>query len=109
GARIANMSLGGTFGEPLVRDAFAANPQVLFVISAGNNGDDTQVSGQTTFPCSWDPTTSSVPGAVDNVVCVAASDQDDARAVFSNWGKTNVDIAAPGTETLSTYTTALVF
>ena len=109
GARIANMSLGGTFGEPLVRDAFAANPQVLFVISAGNNGDDTQVSGQTTFPCSWDPTTSSVPGAVDNVVCVAASDQDDARAVFSNWGKTNVDIAAPGTETLSTYTTAPVF
>ena len=109
GARIANMSLGGTFGEPLVRDAFAANPQVLFVISAGNNGKDTQVSGQTTFPCSWDPTTSSVPGAVDNVVCVAASDQNDAKASFSNWGKTNVDIAAPGTETLSTFTTSPAF
>ncbi|TXH40910.1 MAG: hypothetical protein E6Q90_12825 [Actinobacteria bacterium] len=109
GAKIANMSLGGTFEEPLVRDAFAANPQVLFVISAGNDGRDTQLSGQTTFPCSYDPTTSSVQGAVDNVVCVAASDQDDARANFSNWGKTNVDIAAPGTETLSTYTTAPAF
>ena len=109
GAKIANMSLGGTFGDPLVRDAFAANPQVLFVISAGNNGDDTEISGQTTYPCSWDPSTSSIAGAVDNVVCVAASDQNDAKASFSNWGKNNVDLAAPGTETLSTYTTSPKF
>src|SRR5690606_23947621 len=51
-----------------------------------------------------DPSTSGIPGAVDNVVCVAASDQNDLRASFSNWGKQKVDLAAPGTETLSTYT-----
>ena len=97
GAKIANMSLGGTTPEPLVRAAFAANPQVLFVVSAGNSGL------QTTYPCSWDPSTSGISGAVDNVVCVAASDQNDQKASFSNWGLVNVDIAAPGTETLSTY------
>lgn len=103
GAKIANMSLGGTTGDTLVRDAFAANPQVLFVISAGNNGQNNENPGSTTYPCSFDPTTSGITGAVDNVVCVAASDQNDAKASFSNWGKTKVDLAAPGTEILSTY------
>ncbi|MBK6764085.1 MAG: S8 family serine peptidase [Micrococcales bacterium] len=104
GATIANMSLGGTSSNALVRDALAANPNVLFLIAAGNNGQDVEINGQTTYPCSWDPTTSGIPGAVDNVVCVAASDQNDLRASFSNWGKVKVDLAAPGTETLSTYT-----
>lgn len=103
GARIANMSLGGTTGNSLVRDAFAANPQVLFVISAGNDGWNVEVPGQTKYPCAWDPTTSGIAGAVDNVVCVAASDQKDGKASFSNWGKVKVDLAAPGTEVLSTY------
>jgi subtilisin family serine protease len=103
GAQVANMSLGGTTGSTLVRDALAENPQVLYVIAAGNNGKDVELGGQTTFPCSWDPTTSGIPGAVDNVVCVAASDQNDLRASFSNWGRTKVDLAAPGTEILSTY------
>ncbi len=103
GAKIANMSLGGTSANNLVRDAFAANPDVLYVISAGNDGKDVEVSGQTTYPCSFDPTTSGIPGALDNIVCVAASNQTDGKASFSNWGSTKVDIAAPGTETLSTY------
>ena len=38
GARVANMSLGGTVVNTAVRDAFAHNPQTLFVISAGNDG-----------------------------------------------------------------------
>lgn len=102
GAKIANMSLGGTSGSTLIRDAFAANPQTLFVISAGNDGKNVELSGQTTYPCSYDPRDSG--SAVDNVICVAASDQNDLKASFSNWGKVKVDIAAPGTETLSTYT-----
>ncbi len=103
GARIANMSLGGVSVSTLQRDAFAANPQVLFVVAAGNNGQDNEVTGQSVNPCSADPSTSGIPGAVDNVVCVAASDQNDAKASFSNWGRTKVDLAAPGTEILSTY------
>ncbi len=41
GARAANISLGEDVrnaGEELIRDAIAANPETLFVISAGNNG-----------------------------------------------------------------------
>ncbi len=104
GAKIANMSLGGFDGDSLVRDAFAANPNVLFVVSAGNDTNNNDATP--TYPCSYDPTTSGISGAIDNVVCVAASDQNDSKASFSNWGKTKVDIAAPGTETLSTYTYA---
>ncbi len=37
------------------------------------------------------------PGALNNVVCVAATDQNDVRASFSNHNKM-VDIAAPGVE-----------
>ena len=102
GARIANMSLGGTGKNDLVRDALAANPQTLFVIAAGNDNVDNDLAPR--YPCSFDPTTSSITGAVDNVVCVAASDQNDGKASFSNWGKTRVDLAAPGTQTMSTYT-----
>lgn len=107
GAKIANMSLGGSTANTLVRDAFAANPQVLYVISAGNDTNNNDVSAR--YPCAWDPSTSGIPNAVDNVVCVAASDQNDAKASFSNWGKTRVDVAAPGTEVLSTYPFTDVF
>ncbi len=102
GAKIANMSLGGTSQSLLVRDALAANPQTLFVIAAGNDNVDNDLSPR--YPCAFDPST--VPGAIDNVVCVAASDQNDGKASFSNWGKTTVDLAAPGTQILSTYTYA---
>lgn len=102
GARVANMSLGGTTGNVAIRNALAANPKTLYVISAGNSGQNTEVSGQTTYPCSYDPRDSG--GPVDNVVCVAATDQADKIASFSNWGKTKVDLAAPGTQILSTYT-----
>ncbi len=103
GAAVANMSLGGTSYSQAERDAFAANPKTLYVVSAGNDGKDVEVAGQTTYPCSYSPTDSAIAGAVDNIVCVAASNQTDAKAPFSNWGKVKVDLAAPGTETLSTY------
>lgn len=103
GARVANLSLGGPGFNALFRDAFAANPNTLFVIAAGNDGRNSEVPGYAGYPCSYDPSTSSIPGAVDNIVCVAASDQNDAKAYFSNWGAVKVDVAAPGTEILSTY------
>jgi subtilisin family serine protease len=101
GARAANMSLGGTTANPAVQDALAANPQVLFVISAGNGedpirrdgiGDDNDVIP--TYPCSY---------PLDNIICVAALNQGDGLAGFSNFGAASVDVGAPGTEILSTY------
>lgn len=105
GARVANMSLGGA--EPLPQtevNALAANPGVLFVVSAGNDGEDNDAEPH--YPCNFQPQLDAsppVPGAIDNVVCVAATDQADGLAGFSDWGATAVDLGAPGTEVLSTY------
>lgn len=101
GARVANMSLGGISKNNAVRDAFAHNPQTLFVISAGNDGEDNDEEPH--YPCNYDPSTSGIDGAIDNVICVAATDQADHLASFSDWGAASVDLGAPGTETLSTY------
>ncbi|MGC1165766.1 MAG: S8 family serine peptidase [Solirubrobacterales bacterium] len=100
GARVANISLTSTFNSAMVGDAIAANPQTLFVISAGNDGEDNDVEPH--YPCNYDPVAEG-KSAVDNVICVAATDQADELAGFSNWGSSSVDLGAPGTEILSTY------
>jgi subtilisin family serine protease len=102
-ARAANMSLGGTSFNAAVRDAFARNPGTLFVISAGNDAQDNDPGGTPHYPCAYDPSTSGIGGAIDNIVCVAATDQADELASFSDWGLTSVDLGAPGTEILSTF------
>jgi hypothetical protein len=100
GARVANMSLGGTSFNSAERDAIAANPQTLFVISAGNDSADND--SEPHYPCNYDPLAEG-KSAVDNVICVAATDQADQLASFSDWGAGSVDLAAPGTQTLSTF------
>jgi subtilisin family serine protease len=109
-ARVANMSLGGNAFTQSEVNAIAANPNVLFAISAGNDGADNDGGGAAPqghhYPCDYQPTADAappVPGAIDNIVCVAATDQADGLASFSDWGAASVDIGAPGTETLSTY------
>lgn len=97
GARVANMSLGGPGFRADVQAAIAANANVLFAVSAGNGGDDgigddNDVVPQ--YPCAY---------ALDNIVCVAATDQADQLASFSNFGDLSVDLGAPGTETYSAY------
>ena len=104
GARAANLSIGGrsAAGFAPELEAMAAHPNTLYVIAAGNDGINNDTNAQPTFPCSFDPSTSATPGAIDNVLCVAATDQNDNLASFSSYGPNRVDIAAPGTEILST-------
>jgi thermitase len=114
GARVANMSISTPPNAPAavavtIAQAFAANPGVLYVVAAGNDGADTDAPGGRVLPCSVDPSRSSATigytppaGAVDNVVCVAATDRADGLASFSNFGAKSVDLAAPGILTLST-------
>jgi subtilisin family serine protease len=92
GARVVNASLGGGTFSRGERDAIAAASNVLFVVAAGNDGadDDTTPS----YPCDYD---------LPNVVCVAASDQHDALAGFSNYGSKSVDLAAPGVNIASAW------
>ena len=110
GARVVNMSLGGNTAFQIEINAIAAAKDTLFVISAGNDGSDNDGGGSAPaghhYPCDYEPVTQAspaVPGAIDNIVCVAATDQADGLAGFSDWGATSVDVGAPGTETLSTY------
>lgn len=108
GARVANMSIGGSnFSQTLV-NAIASHPEVLYVASAGNDGVDNEAVPH--FPCNYQPQLQALPrGSVDNVLCVAATDQADRRASFSNYGAASVDLGAPGTQTLSTYSVPRVF
>lgn len=92
GARIVNLSLGGGTGSRTERDALTAASGVLFVAASGNDGADNDAVGR--FPCNYE---------LVNVVCVGASDRNDARAGFSNYGARTVDLVAPGVEIASTF------
>ena len=65
---------------------------VVFCAAAGNDGKD--IDNNPTYPASYD---------APNIITVAASDQNDELASFSNYGKNTVEVAAPGTNILSTY------
>ena len=105
GAKVANMSLTGTFRSVAELDALAENPDTLYVAAAGNDAQDNDTLPH--YPCDFAPAAeTSIHGAVENVVCVAATDQADQLASFSDWGEENVDLGAPGTQILSTYPAA---
>ena len=63
---------------------------IVFCVAAGNDGSNNDAKPY--YPSSYD---------ASNIIAVAASDQDDELANFSNYGKNSVDIAAPGTNILS--------
>jgi subtilisin family serine protease len=98
-ADVVNLSLGGQRAPMQAEiDIAGAHPDVLFVASAGNDNktvDSAGVAGLNPTPVS--PCV--IPRA--NVLCVAATDQDDAKASFSNAGVTEIDLAAPGTRILT--------
>jgi subtilisin family serine protease len=62
-----------------------AAPETLFVFAAGNDGTDNDI--YPTSPASIKAT---------NVISVAAAYERSKLATFSNFGKTTVDVAAPG-------------
>ena len=82
---------GGPFAQALY-DAIEIQRQrgILFIAAAGNDGFNNDV--RPTFPSSY---------YLPNVLAVAASDQHDALAGFSNFGRT-VHVAAPGVKIRST-------
>ncbi len=96
GFDVVNGSFSGPASTQAESDAISAAPDTLFVFAAGNGGDDgvgddNDVEPQ--YPCSF---------PMGNVLCVAATTQDDALASFSNYGATTVDLGAPGTNVRST-------
>ena len=78
---------------------FKEYPETLFVVAAGNEGNDNDQLP--VYPCSTlDPITREPP---PNLVCVGMSRKDDAAACAGNVGVNSVDLFAPGTEIWSTF------
>jgi thermitase len=87
GAEIINLSLGGSSASSTLEDAinYAWSKGVVIVAAAGNNGD----------------TTPFYPAYYTNCIAVAATDANDAKTSWSNYGDW-VDLAAPGLNIYST-------
>ncbi|GAA1757510.1 S8 family serine peptidase [Kocuria aegyptia] len=88
GAKVINMSLGVQASRTLenaVNNAW--NKGSVLVAAAGNGGNQTKI----------------YPGAYPNVIAVAATDNNDAKASFSTYGASWVDVAAPGVNVYSTF------
>ncbi|MBW8686701.1 S8 family serine peptidase [Chitinophaga rhizophila] len=104
GARVVNMSFGKGFSphKDWVDDAvkYAEEKGVLLVHAAGNDGNDNDVVDN--FP---NPDYANGSGRANNYITVGASSNGRTGgkvASFSNYGKKNVDIFAPGVQIYST-------
>jgi subtilisin family serine protease len=88
-----NESFGGGGSNSTERAAMlaAGSAGIIFCVAAGNetNNNDTIAS----YPASY---------RLTNMIVVAATDQNDALAGFSNYGTNTVDLGAPGVNILST-------
>ena len=77
---------GGGYSDTMEAAIQAANAKgILFVAAAGNDGLNNDVEPH--YPSSYPE---------DNIIAVAATDNKDAMADFSCFGKKTVDVAAPG-------------
>ncbi|KAL8438571.1 hypothetical protein ACSSS7_000105 [Eimeria intestinalis] len=75
----------------------AAEIDQLFVAAAGNSGNNADNLPE--YPAAY---------KVDNIISVAATDEADRLANFSNYGKRTVHVAAPGVFIVSTFPPATV-
>ncbi|MEN2280601.1 S8 family peptidase [Algoriphagus sp. SE2] len=107
GAKVINASFGKEFSpnSEWVYDAldYAASKDVLFVHAAGNDGLDLDSPENANFPN--DKPNGKLGEFEDNYITVGALTPlygPEMIAVFSNYGKENVDIFAPGDEIYST-------
>jgi subtilisin family serine protease len=79
---------GGGYSSSLytaIKAADTGATRGLFLFAAGNDGSNNDV--YPSYPSSYN---------LANIISVAASDSSDAVPWFTNYGKTSVDLAAPG-------------
>jgi subtilisin family serine protease len=111
GVRIINASFGSEVWSGLERNAIAAlgRDDVILVAAAGNAAADNDMGTTVSplFPASY---------TLPNIVSIAATNHHDRygystdcdrelarwRCAFSNFGRFSVDVAAPGTDVVST-------
>jgi len=106
GAKVINASWGvyGAAGsaDQALYDAISGFPGI-FVTAAGNSGFNQEDSNpdHMSYPAGFKLVTPLGP-ALTNIISVAATDQFDALAGFSNYGASTVDVGAPGVNIFST-------
>lgn len=105
GAKVINMSFGKSFSphSEWVRDAivYAATKDVLIVAAAGNDSENTDVVNN--YP---NDQIGIGPEVSNNFVRVGSTTYDYGSGLvsgFSNYGKSSVDVFAPGSKIYSSY------
>ena len=98
---------GGGFSQSLL-DAInrSGDAGILFIAAAGNSGANNDTSAF--YPANYQCVTrydSKQPRGWDCLIAVAAINSSGAKASFSSYGATSVDIGAPGQSILSTVPT----
>ena len=95
GATICNLSLGTDTNDKILYRTMK-NSNMLFIVAAGNGGADgrgVDIDKTPSYPASYD---------LDNIIAVANIKADGNLSSSSDYGATSVDIAAPGTDIIST-------
>ena len=93
--RVVNASFGDSSSSRFEKEAIESlmSAGIMMSASACNEGSD--LDGlSTNYPATY---------ALENIISVAASDNNDRLAFFSNYGFHSVDVAAPGSQIFSTY------
>ncbi|MGE0995225.1 S8 family peptidase, partial [Bacillus sp. GMa5/2] len=90
GVKITNNSWGGGGFSQALYDAIQQSNS-LFIAAAGNNGNNADQTPM--YPAAYN---------LSNILSVASITNKGSLSSFSNYGKTSVDVAAPGTDILST-------
>ena len=90
---IINASWGGNHFSQLLSDSVKSTGDagIIFVAAAGNDSSDNDTAGS--YPAGF---------GHPNIIAVAATDNQDNIAKFSNFGRKTVHVAAPGVKILST-------
>ena len=91
--KLTSNSWGGGGFSRIMKDTIeeTARQGMLFIAAAGN--DNTNNDQTPHYPSNYD---------LPSVISVASTTSSDARSSFSNYGRTSVDLAAPGSNILST-------
>ncbi|HXX54038.1 MAG TPA: S8 family serine peptidase [Thermodesulfovibrionales bacterium] len=108
GIKVINASYGGfTFSQAEFDAISGANAQGILFVAAAGNGDPTACAELATCIGLNSDLTPTYPASYNilNVISVAATDQNDMLASFSNFGN-SVHVAAPGVHILSTIPTS---
>ena len=86
-----NNSWGGGGYSQALYDAINAQQDILFIAAAGNSNANNDTSAF--YPADY---------YLPNLIAVAATDHNDSKASFSNYGRRSVSVGAPGVNILST-------